>query len=72
MNCVTKINGINDSLCQVMKGYFKNEEATKDMIDSDGWLRTGDIVKYDTDEFFYIEGRVKEIIKTKGFQARKQ
>jgi acyl-CoA synthetase (AMP-forming)/AMP-acid ligase II len=53
-----------------MKGYYKNETATKEMIDTDGWLHTGDIVKYDTDGFFYVESRLKEIIKSKGFQAR--
>jgi long-subunit acyl-CoA synthetase (AMP-forming) len=52
-----------------MKGYYKNEEATKEVMDSDGWLRTGDIVKYDVDGFFFVVDRVKEIIKTKGFQA---
>ncbi|CAL8109916.1 unnamed protein product [Orchesella dallaii] len=54
---------------QVMKGYFKNEEATKATITSDGWLRTGDIGLYEEDKHFYIVDRLKELIKVKGFQV---
>ncbi|ODN04804.1 4-coumarate--CoA ligase 1 [Orchesella cincta] len=54
---------------QVMKGYFKNEEATKDTITSDGWLKTGDIGLYEEDKHFFIVDRLKELIKVKGIQV---
>jgi len=54
---------------QVMKGYYKNEEATKGTIDADGWLRTGDIAYYDNDGCMFIVDRIKELIKVKGFQV---
>ena len=45
----------------IMKGYWNNEPATKAMIDSDGWLHTGDIVQIQNDHI-YITGRLKDII----------
>ncbi|XP_018025816.1 4-coumarate--CoA ligase 5 [Hyalella azteca] len=54
---------------QVMKGYLKNEVATAETIDSDGWLHTGDVAKVDSDGNFYIVDRLKELIKVKGFQV---
>ncbi len=53
---------------QVMKGYLNNPEATATAITPDGWLRTGDIGHADSDEFFYVVDRLKELIKYKGFQ----
>lgn len=53
----------------VMKGYFKNEEATRETLDSEGWLKTGDIAYFDEDLDFYITDRLKELIKVKGFQV---
>jgi len=47
----------------VIQGYYKNEEKTRELFDSDGWLRTGDIARVQ-DGKFYIVGRVKEIFKT--------
>lgn len=52
-----------------MKGYLNNEEATKNMLLADGWLRTGDLACYDCDGHFYIKDRLKELIKVKGFQV---
>jgi long-chain acyl-CoA synthetase len=45
----------------VMLGYWGNDEATKEVIDSDGWLHTGDKAKIANDHI-YITGRLKEII----------
>ncbi|KAF5292803.1 hypothetical protein FQA39_LY13848 [Lamprigera yunnana] len=53
----------------LMKGYFENAEATKNVIDDDGWLHSGDIGYYDEDQYFYIVDRIKELIKYKGFQV---
>lgn len=53
----------------VMKGYYKNEKATKETMTEDGWLKTGDIGKYDEEKFLYTTDRLKELIKVKGFQV---
>jgi long-chain acyl-CoA synthetase len=49
----------------IFRGYYKNDEATKDTI-VDDWLHTGDIGKIDEDGFVYITGRKKDIIITAG------
>ncbi len=53
----------------IMKGYLNNQEATDETIVADGWLRTGDIGKIDSDGHVYITDRLKELIKVKGFQV---
>lgn len=53
----------------LMKGYYGNEQATRESFDKNGWLRTGDLAYYDDDEYFYIVDRLKELIKYKGFQV---
>ena len=54
---------------QMMTGYFGNEEATRNTIDPDGWLHTGDIGYYDENFDFYIVDRLKELNKVQGFQV---
>ncbi|WP_409199380.1 AMP-binding protein [Methanobrevibacter sp. DSM 116169] len=46
----------------VMKGYYKNPEKTKETIEEDGWLHTGDLATVDEDGFYSIVGRIKDMI----------
>lgn len=46
----------------VMLGYYKNEQATKEAFTDDGWLRTGDLGITDANQFVYIRGRSKNMI----------
>ncbi len=46
----------------VMRGYYKNDEATRASFTPDGWLRTGDLGHRDEDGFFFVTGRIKELI----------
>ncbi|KAG6824243.1 hypothetical protein H0H93_002314, partial [Arthromyces matolae] len=52
-----------------MKGYLNNVKATKDSITKDGWFKTGDVCVRDSDGFWWIVDRRKELIKYKGFQV---
>ncbi|RZC38063.1 AMP-binding domain containing protein [Asbolus verrucosus] len=65
--------GLVGELCfkgpMVMKGYYGNEEATRNSFTSDGWLLTGDLGYYDENQYFYIVDRLKELIKYKAFQV---
>ena len=47
---------------QVMQGYYKNDDATRASFTPDGWLRTGDLGHRDIDGFFFVTGRIKELI----------
>ena len=46
----------------VMLGYYKNEEATQEVIDSDGWYHTGDLGTMDRSGHVYIKGRIKNML----------
>jgi acyl-CoA synthetase (AMP-forming)/AMP-acid ligase II len=54
---------------QVMAGYLNRPAETAQLLDADGWLRTGDIGHVDDDGYFYVVDRVKELIKYKGHQV---
>ncbi|MEK5217312.1 AMP-binding protein [Psychrobacillus sp. FSL H8-0487] len=58
--------GVPGELCTrgylVMKGYYKNEQATKTAIDPNGWLHTGDIAVVDEEGYIDITGRIKDMV----------
>lgn len=46
----------------IMKGYYKEPELTKEVITPDGWLKTGDLGYFDKDNFLFLKGRIKNMI----------
>ncbi|MFD0727125.1 long-chain fatty acid--CoA ligase [Lysobacter brunescens] len=54
---------------QVMKGYWQRPEETAKVLDSEGWLHTGDMAKMDENGFFYIVDRKKDMILVSGFNV---
>lgn len=48
----------------LMLGYYKNEEATRQVIDNEGWLHTGDMAIIDEDGYIFIKGRCKNMLLT--------
>ena len=51
------VKGLN-----LMLGYYKNEEATREVIDEDGWFHTGDLATVSSDGHIYIKGRIKNML----------
>ncbi len=54
---------------QVMKGYFKRPDETEKVLDSEGWLKTGDMARLDADGFIQIVDRKKDMILVSGFNV---
>lgn len=65
--------GATGELCvkgpQVMKGYWQRKEATDEMLDADGWLKTGDIAIIQPDGYLRIVDRKKDMILISGFNV---
>ena len=53
----------------VMQGYFGNEQATRDTIEPDGWMHTGDVASMDEDGCIFIVDRKKDMILTAGYNV---
>lgn len=54
---------------EVMKAYWKQIEETKNVLSSEGWLKTGDIATIDKKGFLKIKGRIKDMINVSGFKV---
>jgi long-chain acyl-CoA synthetase len=59
---VTQIGEVWAKGDNVMLGYYKEPEKTKEVLTEDGWFKTGDLAKMDKDNYLYIEGRLKNMI----------
>ncbi len=53
----------------VMQGYFGNGQATRETIEEDGWMHSGDVGSRDADGAFYVVDRTKDLINTAGFKV---
>ncbi len=53
----------------IMVGYLHNDEATREVLDAEGWLRTGDIATVSAEGYVRVIDRLKELIKYKGYQV---
>jgi fatty-acyl-CoA synthase len=66
----TRTDAIAGEICvrgwSIMKGYYKDPEATAEVIDKDGWLHTGDKGRIDDDNQLCFEGRIRDTIKVGG------
>nr|WP_304130003.1 AMP-binding protein [Methanobrevibacter smithii] len=62
---ITKVGKKGEIVCRgfnVMKGYYKNPEKTKEVIEDDGFLHSGDLATIDEDGYYSIVGRIKDMI----------
>ncbi|MFN2530884.1 MAG: long-chain-fatty-acid--CoA ligase [Pyrinomonadaceae bacterium] len=53
----------------VMQGYYGNERATRETVETDGWLHTGDLVRKDADGYIHVVDRKKDMILTSGYNV---
>ena len=61
----TAPDGVGELLVRgptLMQGYYKNDEATRRVLDGEGWFHTGDLALIDDDEEIFLKGRVKNVI----------
>ncbi len=60
----------NGEICvkgpNIMKGYYNRPDLTTEIFDKEGWLRTGDIGRFDEDGYLYVTGRIKNLIVLSG------
>jgi len=72
MKLLDPVDGVGEiAICghNVMKGYWNRPEATAEVIDADGWFRTGDMAVVDSDGYFFIVDRKKDMIIRGGYNV---
>jgi acyl-CoA synthetase (AMP-forming)/AMP-acid ligase II len=54
---------------QMMAGYRDRPQATAETVDNEGWIHTGDLGRIDDNGYLFVDDRIKDLIKSKGFQV---